>query len=54
MLKRKEKDWIFFEKFCMMVVDIFNVVKFLYIRDIVYCVFIVLSFFVKEDGLVIC
>lgn len=54
LLKRKEKDWIFFEKFFMMVVDILNVVKFLYLRDIVYCVFIVLSFFVKEDGLVIC
>lgn len=52
LLKRKEKDWIFFEKFFMMVVDILNVVKFLYFRDIVYCVFIVLCFFVWENGLV--
>lgn len=52
LLKRKEKDWIFFEKFFMMVVDILNVVKFLYLRDIVYCVFIVLCFFVWENGLV--
>lgn len=52
LLKRKEKDWIFFEKFFMMVVDILNVVKFLYLRDIVYCVFIVLCFFVCENGLV--
>lgn len=52
LLKRNWKDWVLFEKFCIMVVDILNVVKFLYFRDIIYCGFIVFCFFVREDGLV--
>lgn len=54
MSKRKEKDWISFEKLCTMVADILNAVKFLHSRDIVHRAFTASSFSVKEDGSVIC
>lgn len=48
--KRKEKDWIPFEKLFTMAADILNAVKFLHSRDIVHRALTASCFSVRENG----